>query len=271
MEKRLYIAFEIRYTALSGGGKSFCRNCIDTMKKTLMIVLALAGCSLAEDASLFPSRTSLSLQEVTSAQLAEIPATNATVALTLDVEEMKAVAGTNFNGSVAPVIFAFTGTWGASAAGELGVCNAGATGTRSGIYAYGKNGNSVSKNVSTGLDTLFTKDTDWNVIDSMSLVCSMVTNESGQVSITTAVSIRNTDGTITTHGGSSVTMHWGGTEGFTASGVTFDSALVNTSTTYRGALSLEEARALSVSLIPEPTTATLSLLALAGLAARRRR
>ena len=38
-------------------------------------------------------------------------------------------------------------------------------------------------------------------------------------------------------------------------------------------ISLDDAKALSVSMlsVPEPTTATLSLLALAGLAARRRR
>lgn len=239
-----------------------------------MMVLALAGCSLAvEEDTLSLSRASLSLTEVTSADLAETPATNATVALTLDVNGIKDISGANFGGSAdALVIFAFTGTWGDSSAGELGVCvNGSSGGHTSGVYTYGKKGSTVSKNVSTGLNTLFTSTTNWSTIDSLSLVCSMVTNVSGQVSITTAFSIRNTDGTISTYGGSSARIHWGTTDGFTASGVTFNSDLVKTSTTYTGALSLDDAKALSVQLIPEPTTATLSLLALAGLAARRRR
>ena len=239
-----------------------------------MIVLALAGCSLAEEENILSlSRTSLSLEEVTLAQLAGTPATNATVALTLDVNAMKAIAGVNFSGaSVANVISAFTGTWGDSSSGELGVCNNGSSSSHiSGIYTYGKKGTSTSKNVSTGMNSVFSSDTDWTTIDSMSLVCSMVTNASNHVSITTAVSIRNTDGSISTYGGSSARIHWGSTDGFTASGVRFDSDLVDTSTTYRGALSLADARALSIQLIPEPTTATLSLLALAGLVTRRRR
>ncbi len=241
-----------------------------------MMVLALAGYSLAVEEDTLPlSRASLSLTEVTSAGLAATPATDATVALTLNVNGIKNISGANFGGANdALVIFAFTGTWGdtSSSAGELGVCvNGSSGGQTSGVYTYGKKGSSVSKNVSTGLNTLFTSTTDWNTIDSLSLVCSMVTNDSGQVSITTAFSIRNTDGTILTYGGSSARIHWGTTDGFTASGVTFNSDLVKTSTTYTGALSLDAAKALSVQLIPEPTSATLSLLALAGLAARRRR
>ena len=53
----------------------------------------------------------------------------------------------------------------------------------------------------------------------------------------------------------------------------YDESITGSLKVYNGTMSLDEAEKLGMSLItvPEPTTATLSLLALAGLAARRRR
>ena len=53
----------------------------------------------------------------------------------------------------------------------------------------------------------------------------------------------------------------------------YDEVITGSLKVYTGTMSLDEAEKLGMSLItvPEPTTATLSLLALAGLAARRRR
>ena len=53
----------------------------------------------------------------------------------------------------------------------------------------------------------------------------------------------------------------------------YDESITGSLKVYNGTMSMDEAEKLGMSLItvPEPTTATLSLLALAGLAARRRR
>lgn len=239
------------------------------MKKTLVTLLAAASCSVAFGA------TPLSLEEVTTAQLAENPTSAATVALTLNIDALKEIAGAGFGGiSEANVIFAFSGAWGNGTTGELGVCNNGSSAQHiTSIYCYALLDATSSKNVSTGLGALFDSNTDWNSFDAISLVCSMVNSTEEQVALTTALSIRYTDGSIVTYGGQSADIRWnsGAVHGFTAGGVTFSDELVLSSTTYTGALSLDEAKAFSADLVPEPTTATLSLLALAGLAVRRRR
>lgn len=237
------------------------------MKKTLVTLLAAASCSGAF------GMTPLSLEEVTTAQLAENPTTSATVAMTLNIEALESIAGSHFTGTnSAYVFFNYTGTWGNGVSGRLGLCNAGSSSSHiTGIYAYSLTGSTQRKGDSAGLVGLFTPQTDWSSFEMMSLVCSMVNNEeTGTVSLTSALSIRLTDGSTVTYGGESVDIP-NGAGTFTASGVIFASDYVETSSIYTGTLSLDEAKTLSASLVPEPTTATLSLLALAGLAARRRR
>ena len=53
--------------------------------------------------------------------------------------------------------------------------------------------------------------------------------------------------------------------------LTVDTTAVKTLATYNGYITADDAKSIGVALVPEPTTATLSLLALGALAMRRRR
>ncbi len=81
------------------------------------------------------------------------------------------------------------------------------------------------------------------------------------------------NGNTVTLGGSANTSLKG--SGLTADKALFDGNFVDEAWVFNTSLSVAEAKALTEAIasvnVPEPTTATLSLLALAGLAARRRR
>lgn len=112
----------------------------------------------------------------------------------------------------------------------------------------------------------------WNTMDRLSMVLVSTENSPKDV-LTCYISFTDQSGKVTTYSGeytSAPRDPWP----FTTLNINTD--YVKEFEVYNDSMSAEDAAKLSVTLItgesaPEPTTATLSLLALAGLAARRRR
>lgn len=145
----------------------------------------------------------------------------------------------------------------------------------SGFWGSYVKASSSGKAVDTGLGRVFTSSTDWDTIKNISLVYSYSTPESRATTTNVAFTIAYLDGTISTQGATKNNIVFNGVSGFTSTGVTVNDTYVVSFDANTNYTTLDEAKSLSAAMasasIPEPTTATLSLLALAGLAARRRR
>lgn len=90
----------------------------------------------------------------------------------------------------------------------------------------------------------------------------------------TLLTVHLSDGTFLEYEKTESSLHWTNTSGVSSITVGTDNAatsLVTKACLFDTKLSIEEAKDINKQLIPEPATATLSLLALAALAARRRR
>lgn len=225
------------------------------MKKTLIALIALGGAACGADTF-----------ESTKV---------ATVALTLNVDQLATISDVNFDGaSEAYNFFSFVGTWaGVEGTGKLGlVSNGSSTTDKTGIYGSYVRGTSSGKSVDTGLGSIFTSSTDWSNIVAVSLVYSFTTPDSGATTVNTALTIGYKDETVpVTYGETKSNIVFSGVSGFAATGLEVNDVFVKDYEVSSVYSNLDTVKAMSVDLIPEPTTATLSLLALAGLAARRRR
>ena len=232
------------------------------MKKTIVALLIAGSCAMASTES-FASMSA------------------ATVAVTINVDALKALGANNAS------LFRLTGTWEDDAAGFLGVSKVG-----SGVQANWNKGSSTGNgNLSNaGMNTCFNGINLDAVVD-MTMVITFNEGPANYENIantpcmnySTSISYLLTDGTVNTvaaekndlyrftikEGNTAVDM----VNVFNATGIEVDDTYINSYNVSSGYLSFNDAKALSVSRlsIPEPTTATLSLLALAGLAARRRR
>lgn len=212
--------------------------------------------------------------------------TSVTVALTLNVEAMKAIGGTTYSGT-ATNLFKLNGIWENGNSGYIGVCNNGKNGSdsKNGLYADWFFSTSSKKNDSSmNLDDCFSASTtavDWSKVVNMTLVMTYKEGtESGNtvnhMLYSTSFSYLFDDGTTKTIGEEQNELYRF-TQGvkvnaFTATSIDVNSDYVDSYTIYSDYLTIDQAKSLSATrVIPEPTTASLSLLALAGLAARRRR
>ncbi len=227
------------------------------MKKTIIALLALGGIAMGAEET-FDAATK-----------------TATIALTFDVAALEAISDVNFNGDGAtkPNFFMFTGTWGSGESGSLGLANNGSSGNdTTGMWSSWVKGASSGQSTDCGVGSVFTSATNWDTIDVVSLVYSYSTPNSGATTTNVALSIGYTDGTVATYGDTKSNIVFSNISGFASTGVTINDTYVvsyEVDTTYT---TLDNAKLKSAALaVPEPTTATLSLLALAGLAARRRR
>ena len=204
----------------------------------------------------------------------------ATIAITFDVDALRAISDVNFTGTneTKPDYFMFTGFWAGNTTGSLGLANNGSsTSDTTGVWSSWVKGTSKANNTDAGLGSVFTSATNWENIDSVALVYSYSTPETGATTTNVALSIGYTDGSeITTYGNTKSNIVFNGISGFAATGVTINDTYVTSYDVSNVYSDLDTAKTMSAALIssqaiPEPTTATLSLLALAGLAARRRR
>lgn len=226
------------------------------MKKTLIVLFSACTCAMGATET-FDSATK-----------------TATISLTLDVAALEAISDVNFTGQddTKPNFFMFNGSWAENQAGALGLANNGSsTSDTTGLFGSWVKGSTSGKATDTGLGNIFTTSTNWTLIDTISLVYSYSTPEEGATTTNIALSIRYTDGAVTTYGENKSNIVFNGISGFAATGVTINDSYAVSYQVDTTFLSLAEVKAKSESMVPEPTTATLSLLALAGLAARRRR
>ena len=230
------------------------------MKKTIIALLALGTCAMGvtlEDAD----RLGYGGSTFTTTD------GNFTVALTLDVTELRSILeqGQNVSWGTDIVCYDVNGTKtgvtvnGGSASGKINT---------SGLYArWGTNTNWNS--------TCWTGSTDlasiaWDTVADAGLVYSF----DGNSGTTVAFTLLDAEGTAivdtyATAGG--LKSNQAG-----ASSISFDDSVIgvyyfNGGVSEADAKSLAKSAAVMTGTVPEPTTATLSLLALAGLAARRRR
>ncbi|MBR5213269.1 MAG: hypothetical protein IKV92_03315 [Akkermansia sp.] len=107
---------------------------------------------------------------------------------------------------------------------------------------------------------------NWSKVEYAAL--TMVHNNTSNTQFYLSVSYL--DGSIYTLAGTQGNLKW--KDGISAiTSLSFNSNAVTSIDVYDGALAASEAVSKTTAQLPEPTTATLSLLALAGFAARRRR
>ena len=83
------------------------------------------------------------------------------------------------------------------------------------------------------------------------------------------LTMKKTDGSLLEYTGTTSGYSFSNTTDINS--VSFNSSVVNSAYYFDSIATTANAKSLNMALVPEPTTATLSLLALAGLAARRRR
>ena len=250
------------------------------MKKTLITLLALGGLALGGTYELNPAYSS------------------GTVIITLNVNEFAKVAGQYFNGSL-PVLLYWNGSLeGINGNGDtvtssasMGMCSNGSSGNKniandgsSTIYGYFKMGTGAAgykSDIGLNGTTIFPTTLDMSQVTGIALgysYNSLSVETDGVITgyktnLSTTLAYKMVDGTIESY---SYTIDGyvksSGTHyKFTADELVVDDTYVNGvkySSVYTGTADLLKA---TVASVPEPATATLSLLALAGLCARRRR
>ena len=230
------------------------------MKKTLVTLLALASSAMGATVTFDESIT------------------EGTMVLTLNVENFKEINGAYFAGADdAHNIAQFTGVWADDKTGKLGAAVNGSSNSKTTtIYTSWVWGTGSGKATTTNMGTIFNANTDWTSIDAISLVYSFDSNnvDATSTTINTALTILYADGTMSSYSGTADNVVFNGVFGYAASGIELNDTYVTGYEVLTNSVSQAEAVTLSkdaLAVVPEPATATLSLLALAGLAVRRRR
>ena len=250
------------------------------MKKTLITLLALGGLAVgAAPEPIWTAETNLTSYSISGLD-------SFTIAVTLNVETLKAESGANFNGPAK--IIDLSGVWNVSGLeGTLDInVNGSSTGKTSTLYIGGTTGlgeykSNYALNGISG-STIFNSSTIWENITGAALVF-VKDGSSDNDAVRAYFSLKYADGTTTTYEGANTgikfTIDHDGDENtdkvadkhLNVSTISFENSFATEAWVYGSALSANDARTIAAALAPEPTTATLSLLALAGLAARRRR
>ena len=204
-----------------------------------------------------------------------------TVALELNVDAVKQQLTTTWIAGTANVhtILDCEGTWNTSTSAEdvyYEGLNFNGSSTSKNASVYGEDsspnggGRAIGMNLSPSL--LFTESTPWDTYEKMALVLTM---NGGTTMTTTLVITDNKGGSYSYYGANAGVKH-SGSNAFTPNGKIYnvDTDIVNYAAVFDSAKNQTESLAIAQAVlqrVPEPTTGTLSLLALAGLCIRRRK
>lgn len=248
------------------------------MKKPIIALLTLAGATIAETVSIsdvsFTDLSDISRGSyVNFTELFTHTSTDElTVAVTLDIEKLQgymAEFGSKTTYLLVNVHDPSNGSIGVTT-NYTSYTSGEHNGTIKTSGLYGSSGGNQTNNGNIGMGTGigFEASSFWDNADCASLVLTFHRGDEGATAIFTL-------------GKGANTQQFGGTWWNVYSGnanitnqiyeeLYLDNSVINAYIA-NGAVSVETAKSIGYALIPEPTTATLSLLALAGLAARRRR
>lgn len=258
------------------------------MKKTLIALIASMGCAFGYTE--ITDVTNVTTTTATSS-FASNTSVNGTVAITLDVNAFKSL-GTATSNTVTN-LFNLNGTWEDGKTGYIGMASNVVTGNSAtdGLVSPWKYGGTTGAGSAINLDNCFSS-IDWGSVVNLTLVMTYQegpdnaanVSQTAHMKFATALSFLYDNGEVVTIGAEKNDLYRFSVKGsdnstvvdmcneFTATGITVNADYVDSYTVYSEYLTLAQAKELSAArVIPEPTTATLSLLALAGLAARRRR
>lgn len=227
------------------------------MKKTLITLMALASCAMGASYSDFTEFTVAGTVDTTGF---DYSSNAVTVAVTLNVDVIKEYFGEQVGTS--HMLVSVTGN------NAIGV----GTLVKNDTNEYFSGAwNQTIDYTPTGIDTDMGRADLWANADSASLVFSADRTTGARVVFT----MNYTDGTVFQTSGTAGSVKSGS---WSASGLILDTAAVTSVAMYNAYITIDEAKAVGLNMlpesapvVPEPATATLSLLALAGLAARRRR
>ena len=142
----------------------------------------------------------------------------------------------------------------------------------SGSKLVGKNFNVTDGTTTTTyLSSIVTSAWGYNSTTQTSDIKAAAVTISGTVgsNFSICLTMKKTDGSLLEYTGTTSGYSFGSTTDINS--VSFNSSVVNSAYYFDSIATTKNAKSLNAALVPEPTTATLSLLALAGLAARRRR
>lgn len=246
------------------------------MKKTLLTLSLLAVSSLAAKAVGWGDSYAYSENGATIT-LTDTPSSFTVVAV-VDIEKLQAVMAKDAALTKATLIDAWQVRDDKDNAGAAGVHEIGlqtnyssydhdgdsstaALISTSGIYGCWNQGGAYSFEMNSG----FESGAFWSDIKEASVVLTY-SYSTGAMGLFTGV---KNDGSVVTLGGTFNTTLRG--KDMTFDTFKFDTNIVTEAFVFNSVSTVEQATYMGYTVIPEPATATLSLLALAGLAARRRR
>lgn len=242
------------------------------IKKLFLSTVAALG-SVVATATTLEEATSLNLGETTYTSTEDMWTTTAfTVSMTLDMNKLKGILTSsgkeNKNYNLFTCNLRTSSSENAHTMGTKVIyTSSSSSNTTSSVWmtANGTSGNTNLGGSGSYLSDVVTS--DWASAKEAALTMAYhKTNGSYAL-----LSVYLSDGTILNYAGTSTGLKWSDTAGVSSITIGDDANLVKQAYLFNSKLDATSIQSIHQSLLPEPTTATLSLLALAGLATRRRR
>ena len=255
------------------------------MKKTLISLLALAGVAAATDTTLSDAiYTSTDGASITTATTGgDAISGDFTLTMTLNADALKAIMGNTSTGTTRPTYFYVDTTKNTYITLTNALKNTGFVGMSQGnLNSYVLDGSGdptrrplTADNPDGAIDTnnFAASNVTGNLTSKLNTLTSAAITLSHDNTTSTSlyVTLNFSDGSTSEIYGANKDLKWSGGIG-TIESININGNYVEDTYLFRGTVDKDNAFALNeAAIIPEPATATLSLLALAGLAARRRR
>ena len=253
------------------------------MKKTLITLLALAGLAAAADTTLsdaiYTSTEGASI--TTSTTGVNVITGDFALTMTLNADALKAIMGNTTSGTTRPTYFYVDTTNDTYITLANALKNTGFVGMSKGnLDSYALDGEESENRrplngsgSSPATNNFADADAGNNLKSKLATLTSAAITFSHDDGTSSSLYVTMTffDGTISKLYGTNTALKWSSGIG-TIESININDDYVEDTYLFRGTVAKDNAFALNAAaLVPEPTTATLSLLALAGLAARRRR